>query len=132
MKAYVFLLLICSITIQLSAQELPEKIKYDSLVISADGKHALIKKGKKSSLYDFDKQEFFIPPTKDEILYFKETGVFTRISKDFRARIYLFNEGAITELISRRGDACVMEISYPYESDDLFKNLIYYNDSWIN
>jgi len=65
----------------LSAQELPEKTKYDSIMISDNGQTALLFKGKKSSVYNFSKKEFEILPTKDAIVYFADIETYARISK---------------------------------------------------
>jgi hypothetical protein len=115
-----------------SAQELPEKMKYDSINVSENGLTALVYKGKKSSVYNFDKKEFEIPPTKDAIIYFKNIETYARISKGNISLNMYTKEGTTNFFKRRTGDSTFLAMYFPKVGSSVFEYLVYYNELWIN
>jgi len=81
----IILILVLFLSLNSLGQELPGKIKYDSVRFSDSGDLALIYKGKKSSVYSLSKEEYLIEPVKSFIHYFG--GQYNKISVEAYAII---------------------------------------------
>ena len=98
LRAFILGILIGFSSLSLS-QDLPKKVKYDSLLYSGDSSYVAVFKKKKSGIYNVKKGEYALPMTKHQtIIHSPYFNIFTVFNKEGFKSYEAFNPELLKEL----------------------------------
>lgn len=136
MVKYIYTFFIFSAALFASGQELPTKMKFDSVQFSNNGQRAIIFSGKKTALYDLNKDEYLLKPTKNKICYISGFGqnwnleVYLVDAKDSKSFFVIANDSSSLELISYSEDLQLSFCSPEILQDEHYLYVSFQGSNW--